>query len=137
MKFQVVLGSTEKGEYTVFLPSLPGCISEGEDVANMLSKIQEAIELYIELIEADQLRMVTKLKNLSIDQKQQVFNFIEDLEAQPFIFDEDSLQKSILFPITTVNQVAGCLSYSGPPKSLDDFESAIFSGIQEQWNDRS
>ncbi|MEY2978525.1 MAG: hypothetical protein RLZZ435_2664, partial [Cyanobacteriota bacterium] len=51
MKLQVVLEPSEEGGYTVFVPSLPGCISEGEDVADALSNIQEAIELYLEPLE--------------------------------------------------------------------------------------
>ncbi|MGA0199873.1 MAG: type II toxin-antitoxin system HicB family antitoxin [Prochlorotrichaceae cyanobacterium] len=55
MKLQVVLEPSEEGGYTVFVPSLPGCISEGEDVADALSNIQEAIELYLEPLENDRL----------------------------------------------------------------------------------
>jgi len=48
MKLQVVLEPSEEGGYTVFVPSLPGCISEGETIEEALSNIQEAIELYLE-----------------------------------------------------------------------------------------
>lgn len=51
MKLQVVLEPSEEGGYTVFVPSLPGCISEGENIGEALSNIQEAIELYLEPIE--------------------------------------------------------------------------------------
>ncbi len=50
MKLQVVLEPSEEGGYTVFVPSLPGCISEGEDISDALFNIQEAIELYLEPI---------------------------------------------------------------------------------------
>jgi predicted RNase H-like HicB family nuclease len=30
MRFKVVLEPSEEGGYTVYVPSLPGCISEGE-----------------------------------------------------------------------------------------------------------
>ena len=30
MKFQVVLEPSDEGGYTVYVPSLPGCISEGD-----------------------------------------------------------------------------------------------------------
>ncbi|MCT7967119.1 AbrB/MazE/SpoVT family DNA-binding domain-containing protein [Laspinema sp. D1] len=36
------------------------------------------------------------------------------------------------FPPTTLNQVAGCLKVQGSPKTLEDMESAISTGIQEQ-----
>jgi predicted RNase H-like HicB family nuclease len=48
MKFNVVLEAAEEGGYTVFVPSLPGCISEGDTKAEALKNIIEAIELYLE-----------------------------------------------------------------------------------------
>jgi len=53
MRFRVVLESSEEGGYTVYAPSLPGCISEGETVEEALANIQEAIELYLEPVEDD------------------------------------------------------------------------------------
>jgi predicted RNase H-like HicB family nuclease len=48
MKLRVVLEPSEEGGYTVHVPSLPGCISEGESVEEALSGIREAISLYLE-----------------------------------------------------------------------------------------
>ena len=45
--------ASDEGGYTVYLPSLPGCISEGETVEEALQNIQEAIELYLEPVEDD------------------------------------------------------------------------------------
>lgn len=56
MKFQVVLEPSEEGGYTVRVPSLPGCISEGETVEQCLANIKEAIELYLEPVEDDSIR---------------------------------------------------------------------------------
>jgi AbrB family looped-hinge helix DNA binding protein len=39
------------------------------------------------------------------------------------------------FPRTTVEEVAGCLKYSGPPKTLEEMEDAIRKGVLEQWHD--
>jgi len=36
MKFQVVLEPGDEGGYTVYVPSLPGCISEGDTVLKLL-----------------------------------------------------------------------------------------------------
>jgi len=47
MKIKVVLEPSDEGGYTVYVPSLPGCISEGETLEEALGNIQEAIELYI------------------------------------------------------------------------------------------
>jgi predicted RNase H-like HicB family nuclease len=53
MKLQVVLEPDEEGGYVVYVPSLPGCISEGETVEEALQNIQQAIDLYLEPIEDD------------------------------------------------------------------------------------
>jgi predicted RNase H-like HicB family nuclease len=47
------LNECDEGGYTVFVPSLPGCISEGEDINEALANIQEAIALYLEPVEED------------------------------------------------------------------------------------
>ena len=51
MKIKVVLETSEEGGFTVYVPSLPGCISEGETEEEALANVKEAIELYLEPIE--------------------------------------------------------------------------------------
>ena len=51
MQVKVILESAEEGGYTVYVPSLPGCISEGETEEEAIANIKEAIELYLEPIE--------------------------------------------------------------------------------------
>lgn len=53
MKFQVVLEPSDEGGYTVYVPTLPGCISEGDTVDESVRNIREAIELYLEPVEDD------------------------------------------------------------------------------------
>ena len=53
MKVTVVLEPSDEGGYTVYVPSLPGCISEGESKGDALQNIREAIELYLEPVEDD------------------------------------------------------------------------------------
>ena len=53
MKLQVILEPSDEGGYTIYVPALPGCISEGDNVDEALENIQEAIELYLEPVEAD------------------------------------------------------------------------------------
>ena len=48
MKLKVILEPSDEGGYTVFVPSLPGCISEGITVEEATANIREAIELYLE-----------------------------------------------------------------------------------------
>ncbi|MEA5508753.1 type II toxin-antitoxin system HicB family antitoxin [Crocosphaera sp. UHCC 0190] len=49
MKLNVILEPSDEGGYTVYVPSLPGCISEGDNLEEALNNIKEAIELYLEL----------------------------------------------------------------------------------------
>ena len=53
MKIKVVLEPSNEGGYTVYVPSLPGCISEGETREQALHNIKEAVELYLEPVEDD------------------------------------------------------------------------------------
>jgi predicted RNase H-like HicB family nuclease len=53
LTYQVVLEPSEAGGYTVFVPELPGCISEGDTIDEALSNIREAIELYLEPVDED------------------------------------------------------------------------------------
>ena len=53
MRIKVLLEPSEEGGYTVYVPALPGCISEGETTEDALTNIREAIELYLEPVDDD------------------------------------------------------------------------------------
>ena len=53
MKLNVILEPSDEGGYTVCVPGLPGCISEGDTKEEALANIKEAIELYMEQVEDD------------------------------------------------------------------------------------
>ena len=53
MQLRVMLEPSEDGGYTVTVPSLPGCISEGETREEALANIREAIQLYLDPVEDD------------------------------------------------------------------------------------
>jgi len=53
MKLKVYFESSEDGGYTVYVPSLPGCISEGNSIEEATDNIKEAIELYLMPVEDD------------------------------------------------------------------------------------
>jgi predicted RNase H-like HicB family nuclease len=49
MKWRVVLETDpETGDWAVWCPELPGCVSAGETEAEALDNIREAIALYLE-----------------------------------------------------------------------------------------
>ena len=53
MRQVILIHDDEVGGYTVEVPSLPGCISEGDTREEALANIKEAIELYIEVLTED------------------------------------------------------------------------------------
>jgi predicted RNase H-like HicB family nuclease len=48
MNYKIVLEPQEEGGYTVYVPSLPGCVSQGETVEESMANIKEAIIVYLE-----------------------------------------------------------------------------------------
>jgi len=48
MEIKIVLDEQEEGGFTVYVPSLPGCVSQGNSVDESLKNIKEAIELHLE-----------------------------------------------------------------------------------------
>ena len=53
MVIRIVLEPSEEGGYTATIPALPGCISEGDTVEEAIANVREALELYLEPLEAD------------------------------------------------------------------------------------
>lgn len=53
MRQVILIHDPESGGYTVTVPSLPGCLSEGDTVDEALANIRDAIDLFIEDIVAD------------------------------------------------------------------------------------
>lgn len=50
-QFEVFFTPQEEGGFTVEVPDLPGCISEGDTIKEAEQNIQEAITLYLETLE--------------------------------------------------------------------------------------
>ena len=53
MKFKVILEEAEEGGYVVYVPALPGCVSQGETREEALKNIKEAIEVYLDVDDAE------------------------------------------------------------------------------------
>ncbi|HLB64216.1 MAG TPA: type II toxin-antitoxin system HicB family antitoxin [Anaerolineales bacterium] len=51
MRLKVVLEPSQEGGFTVYVPSLPGCISEGDSNEEAITNIRQAIQLYLEPVE--------------------------------------------------------------------------------------
>ncbi len=49
-EFEAIFTTQEEGGFTVEVPDLPGCVSEGETLEEAEKNIQEAIGLYLETL---------------------------------------------------------------------------------------
>jgi len=52
MKYRVLIEQDEDGVFVAEVPSLPGCISQGETRERAVENIKEAIALYLESLAA-------------------------------------------------------------------------------------
>lgn len=55
MKLRIVLEPSPEGGFTVFVPALPGCVSEGDTRDEAMRNIREAVELYLEEVDDDRI----------------------------------------------------------------------------------
>lgn len=47
-RFLVIIEQDEDGKYVASVPSLPGCYTQADNLADMEERIQEAIKLYLD-----------------------------------------------------------------------------------------
>jgi predicted RNase H-like HicB family nuclease len=52
VKFTVILEREEDGGYHAFIPALPGCHSQGDNLEEATNNIREAMEAYIESLKS-------------------------------------------------------------------------------------
>jgi len=78
MKFQVVLEPAEEGGFTVTVPALDGCFTEGDTVEESLENAKEAIHCYLEGLEKlneikrGTLHSILKKAGMSVDEIQRL-----------------------------------------------------------------
>ena len=58
MRLEIILEQEEDGRYSVHCPALKGCHSQGETREEALKNIQEAIELYLEVVNEKAVKVV-------------------------------------------------------------------------------
>lgn len=51
--YKVIMEPQKEGGFTITVPSLPGCISEGDTYEEALKNIKEAIDLCLESLRLD------------------------------------------------------------------------------------
>jgi len=52
LNYKILFKKEPEGGFTVFVPSLPGCITYDDTLDEAIEKAKEAIELYIESLKA-------------------------------------------------------------------------------------
>ena len=55
MKFAVVVESEAVGGFSVSVPALPGCASQGETIEEALSNVAEAVTVFLESLTEDRI----------------------------------------------------------------------------------
>ena len=68
LKYDAVFEAQKEGGYTVTVPSLPGCISEGDTLKESKANIKEAITLYLESLAMDGEKIPEGEANIFIEQ---------------------------------------------------------------------
>jgi predicted RNase H-like HicB family nuclease len=53
MDYEIIFEASDEGGFTVYVPALPGCISEGDLMQEALENIRQAIDLYQQPLEDD------------------------------------------------------------------------------------
>jgi len=53
MNYKILLREEPEGGFTVMVPSLEGCVTYGNDLAEAKKNAREAIQLYVESLKAD------------------------------------------------------------------------------------
>ncbi len=53
LKYTIIIQAAEEGGYVAFVPSLPGCMTQGETVEEARENIKDAIEGYLQVLKAD------------------------------------------------------------------------------------
>jgi predicted RNase H-like HicB family nuclease len=66
MHLKVVFEPSDEAGYTVYVPALPGCISEGDTLDEARENIREAIALYLEPTEEPELPAGGRIEELTV-----------------------------------------------------------------------
>jgi len=53
LTYRILMTREPEGGFTVNVPALPGCITFGENIDHAMEMAKEAIELYVETLQAD------------------------------------------------------------------------------------
>ena len=66
MKFKVQLVPEEEGGFSVFVPGLPGCMSQGETEEEALANIEEVLPAFLEVWNERHAKALPNLREIQI-----------------------------------------------------------------------
>ena len=67
MKYTVIIEKDQESGFTVHVPALRGCLSQGETREEALANVKEAIEVYIEALLEDGLTVPTEVGREAVE----------------------------------------------------------------------
>lgn len=65
-EFDVVIVEDESGGYVAFVPSLPGCHTQGDTLQELMDNAKKAIELYLETLSEEEKRELLRQRVVGI-----------------------------------------------------------------------
>ena len=73
-EFDVVILEDETGGYVAFVPNLPGCRTQGENLEELMENVREAIELYLETLTDEEKEEALKQRMVGIQKAKVPWN---------------------------------------------------------------
>jgi len=65
-EFDVVIIEDETGGYVAFVPTLPGCHTQGDTLNELMDNVKEAVELYLETLTEEEKKDLLKQRVVGI-----------------------------------------------------------------------
>lgn len=92
--YPAVFHANEDGSYTIWFPDLPGCISEGKDLANAICMAQDALTQWISFLKDknDEIPSSSSISDLSAADEE----FLTYIRAE--IRDRRAVRRTISLP---------------------------------------
>lgn len=81
--YTVILRKEPEGGYTVLVPALPGCLTEGDTVAEALLNAQDALQGYLESLQKEGESIPRERKRLSFEPGDMDEGFFFRLKVTP------------------------------------------------------
>lgn len=65
-EFDVIILEDESGGYVAFVPSLPGCHTQGDTLQELMDNVKEAVELYLETLTEEERKELLRQRVVGI-----------------------------------------------------------------------